>query len=124
MKGTDHFGGDRFRVWIARYQRWRPGDYRDVPPTAVAVEPAEPGTMSGEEAATYVAAFNRSALGRSGNLWAVALPVKVWYQGEPRPGEIIEVQRRRIRTGRAHKKRPPRICQASTREGPPPRVQA
>ena len=89
MKGTSHPGGDRFRVWIARYEHWQPAGYREVPPAAVAVEPAEKGTMSGKEAATYVEAFNRAAFGRSGNLWAVALPVAVRYEGEPQPGQTI-----------------------------------
>jgi hypothetical protein len=90
MKGTSQKGGNRFRVWIARYARWQPAGYRQVPPAAVAVEPAEEGTMSVEEAATYVEAFNRAALGRSARLWAVALPVSVRYEGEPRPGQRIE----------------------------------
>lgn len=92
MTSTDHLGGDRFRVWIARYDRWQPGDYREVPPAAVAVEPAEEDTMSGEEASTYVEAFNRAALAGARNLWAVALPVRVRYEGEPRPGQAIVVQ--------------------------------
>ncbi len=89
MNYTDHFGGDRFRVWIARYEHWQPAGYGEVPPAAVAVEPAEGDVMSAEEAATYVEAFNRVALGRSGKLWAVALPVYVRYEGEPEPGQTI-----------------------------------
>jgi hypothetical protein len=94
MNGTAHLGG-RFRVWIARYVDWLPGSGDEVPPAAVAVEPAEQGTMSGEEAATYVEAFNAAALDRPGNLWAVALPVEVRYEGEPRPGQEIEIPRPR-----------------------------
>jgi hypothetical protein len=90
MKRTGHPGGDRFRVWIARYKHWQPADYRQVPPAAVAIEPAEQDTMSADEAATYVEAFNRAALERSVGLWAVALPVTVRYEGEPQPGETIE----------------------------------
>ena len=92
MKDTSHPRGRRFRVWIARYEHWQPECHRQVPPAAVAVEPAEGGTMSAEEAATYVEAFNRAALARPGRLWAVALPVRIRYEGEPRPGQVIEVQ--------------------------------
>ena len=91
MKDTCDSRGNRFRVWIARYEQGRPGDCGGVPPGAVAVEPAEEGTMSGEEAAVYVEAFNRAAYGRSGKLRAVALPVVVRYHGEPRPGQVIDV---------------------------------
>jgi hypothetical protein len=120
MNGTDHLGG-RFRVWIARYEDWRPGSDRDVPPAAVAVEPAEQGTMSREEAGEYVEAFNTAALGRPGNLWAVALPVKVRYEGEPRPGQTIAAAGEVTSGGARAKKSPPRVCQASTRDGLPPR---
>ena len=88
---TGHPGGNRFRVWIARYEQWQPADYQQVPRAAVAVEPAEEGTMSAEEAGTYVEAFNRAALGSPEGLSAVALPVKVRYEGEPRPGQTIDV---------------------------------
>ena len=44
--------------------------------------------MSSRRAGLYVEAFNRSAAGR-GNRWAVALPVKVRYEGEPGIGEPI-----------------------------------
>jgi len=124
MKRTGHPGGNRFRVWIARYEHWQPGSCTDVPPAVVAIEPAERDTMSADEAATYVEAFNRAALGRSGSLWAVALPVTVRYEGEPRPGEMIEVHDGRYRARPAQKKGPPYVCQASTRDGLPPRESA
>ena len=124
MKGTTHSVGDRFRVWIARCEHCQPGGYGEVPPAAVAVEPAEQNTMSADEAATYVEAFNQAALARSANLWAVALPVTIRYEGEPRPGEVIEVQGVRSRAGLAQKKSPPGVCQAPTRDGLPPRESA
>ena len=124
MKGTTHSEGDRFRVWIARCEHCQPGGYGKVPPAAVAVEPAEQDTMSADEAATYVEAFNRAALGRSGRLWAVALPVTVSYEGEPRPGEVIEVHRVRFQARRAQKKSPPFVRRASMRDGLPPRESA
>ncbi len=84
----------RFRVWIAGGQHGagqhgtdvgRPG----VSPAAVALEPAEEGTMSAEQAVAYVEAFNRSAVRAARDVCAVAVPVTVEYRGEPRPGEQI-----------------------------------
>jgi hypothetical protein len=81
----------RYRVWIASYKDWAPQNCRDVPPDAVASEPAEPGTMSAAQAARYVEAFNRTALARQRKLWAVALPVTLHYEGEPVPGQPLPV---------------------------------
>ena len=91
MKQTDCARGSRFRVWIAAYDRWQPTDFGDVPTAAVAIEPAEDGTMSKSQADAYVEAFNRAALGGRRKIWAVALPVTVRYQGDPRPGEKIDL---------------------------------
>ena len=79
----------RYRVWIAAYRGWRPKSYCDVPPDAVAIEPAERGTMSARQAARYVEAFNRAALARDGRIWAVAILISVRYDGEPRPGQSL-----------------------------------
>lgn len=83
----------RFRVWIVRYEEWQPEDLHCVPPCAVALEPAEQGTMSGRQAALYAEAFNRAALAASRRLWAVALPVELRYEGEPRAGEVLVAPR-------------------------------
>lgn len=83
----------RFRVWIARYDNWFPADSRAMPPRAVALEPAEEEPMSVEEAEVYVRAFNREALARSCQLWAVALRVAVRYEGDPQPGQVLELGR-------------------------------
>ena len=90
MKRTVADRTGRFRVWIAAYEHWRPSDVGDVPPKAVAIEPAEEGTMSGDQAVAYVEAFNRTAIGRPRRIWAVAMPVTVRYEGEPKAGETIE----------------------------------
>jgi len=90
MKRTTADRTRRFRVWIAAYDDWRPSDARDLPPKAVALEPAEEGTMSGDQAVAYVEAFNRTAIERPRRIWAVALPVTVRYEGEPQAGETIE----------------------------------
>jgi hypothetical protein len=81
----------RYRVWIAAYQQWQPANCQDVPPQAIALEPAEQGTMSARQARRYVAAFNRAALGQGRRLWAIALPVAVRYEGDPRPGQLLKL---------------------------------
>lgn len=84
-----------YRVWIARCESWQPAHNQDIPPRAVAIRPAEPGTYSRRAAARYVEAFNRAALNRGhARVWAVAVPVTIVYQGDPRPGELIESQGR------------------------------
>jgi hypothetical protein len=95
------------RVWIVGYSArdFRPVDWLDVPPNAVAIEPAETEPMSPDRAHRYVEAFNRAAFGCSSEekpsekpekrgkkakkRWAVAVPVAVRYDGEPRPGEKL-----------------------------------
>ena len=89
MRVTGGEGVGRFRVWITAYEHGQPSDFRGVPPGAIALEPAEEELMSDGQAAAYVEAFNRAASSRSRKIWAVALPVTVRYDGEPRPGESI-----------------------------------
>ena len=45
--------------------------------------------MTARKARRYVEAFNRSALGGVRKVWAVALPVRIRYEGDPRPGELV-----------------------------------
>jgi len=77
-------------VWIAAYQDWQPAGCQDMPPQAVALEPAEEGTMSARQARRYVLAFNRVALSQGRGLWAVALPVALRYEGDPQPGQVLQ----------------------------------
>jgi hypothetical protein len=86
----DHTAANRYRVWIARYDHWRPAGPQAVPPRAVALEPAEPGTMSAAQAACYAEAFNRTALAGGRKIWAVVLPVIVRYDGDAQPGQLLE----------------------------------
>ncbi|MFH1924710.1 MAG: hypothetical protein ABIP48_33075 [Planctomycetota bacterium] len=88
---TDYYNdpSGRHRVWIAGYRDWKPGGYSEVPPDAVALEPAENGDLSAREAARYVEAFNRAALAGRRKIWAVAVPVAVRYDGEPCPGQPL-----------------------------------
>jgi hypothetical protein len=81
---------NRHRVWIVRYAGRRPNGWCELPTGAVAVEPAERGTMTARRARQYVEAFNRAAEGGREQVWAVALPVSIRYQGDPQPGQAID----------------------------------
>jgi hypothetical protein len=79
----------QYRVWIARVSGWQPREFADVPPMAVALEPAEEGLMSARQAARYVQVFNRIVLRTGPKVWAIALPVAIRYQGDPVPGQRL-----------------------------------
>ena len=79
----------RYRVWIVRYQQRPPATWHDVPPGAIAVEPAEQGTMTAGRARQYVEAFNRAVQEGRRKIWAVALPVVIHYMGDPQPGKAL-----------------------------------
>jgi hypothetical protein len=79
----------RYRVWIVRYEHGQPSGWHDVPAGAIAIEPAERGTMTGRRARRYIEAFNRAAQNGRQRIWAVALPVVIRYVGEPQPGEPV-----------------------------------
>ena len=89
MIGPNDDQSTAYRVWIAAYRDWTPRSYGDVPPRATALEPAEQGTMSTRQAARYVEAFNRAALASGRPIWAVAVPVTIRWDGEPRPGQSL-----------------------------------
>ena len=84
---------NRCRVWIVRYEEAAPAGWHDIPPDAVAIEPAERHVMTASQAKRYVEAFNRAALGRARKVWAVALPIRIRYEGDPRPGEALRTGR-------------------------------
>ncbi len=83
-----------FRVWIAACGNWQPKHAHDWPSEATAMEPAEEGVLSAHQAACYVKAFNRAALGQGLQVWAVALPVVVRYEGDLRPGQKLAISAR------------------------------
>jgi hypothetical protein len=93
MNWESRNAGGRYRVWLVSYRGWQPGSYVDVPPESVALEPAEEATMSARRAARYVEAFNRAASERRRCVWAVAIPVGSRYEGEPRPGQPMPLQK-------------------------------
>lgn len=80
---------DVFRIWIADVSHWQPGSWRDLPDDAIVVELAVPGWFSSGEAMAYIEGHNRAAIERRDHRWAVAVPVVIYYQGDPRPGERI-----------------------------------
>jgi hypothetical protein len=90
MRQDGKTGPNRYRVWIAAVSDWQPQECTDVPPNAVAIEPAEEGTMSVRQAVGYVRAFNRVLLGKHPKVWAIAFPVTTRYEGEPEQGEMIK----------------------------------
>jgi hypothetical protein len=45
--------------------------------------------MTATQASRYVEAFNRAARGGARKICAVALPVRVRYDGDPRSGELL-----------------------------------
>ena len=74
-----------FRIWITRIHRWQPRSWQDLPTEATALELAEPDCFTALEALAYLEGHNSAALGRQDRRWAVAVPVVLTYQGEPRP---------------------------------------
>jgi hypothetical protein len=78
-----------FRLWIARYDNWRPERWNDAPPQATALELIEDSSFSEEEARLFLEGFNSQMLAADRPLWAVAVPVVLRYDGDPRPGELI-----------------------------------
>ncbi len=78
-----------FRLWIARYDDWRPERWNDAPPLATALELIEDSSFSEEEARLFLEGFNSQMLVSDRPLWAVAVPVVLRYDGDPQPGEPI-----------------------------------
>lgn len=77
----------RFRVWITHCENdWRPRAWNDVPPVAVACEPAAEVAYTHTEAAAFVEGFNRAMLAQPRQVWAVAVPVTLRYDGDAQPG--------------------------------------
>jgi hypothetical protein len=81
-----------YRIWISRYQDWQPGDWHEVPPRAIAIEPAEAGPLTTEQARAFLEGFNRAMLRARGHLWAVAVPVAVRYEGDAQSDQVVTGQ--------------------------------
>lgn len=78
-----------YRVWLAGYVDWEPSTWSDVPPSSMAIRPAEPGCMTSEQAAQYIQSFNQAMLAKPKNVWAVGVCVAVQYQGDLSPGQTL-----------------------------------
>ncbi len=82
--GVGSFG---FRVWLATYDDyWRPEAWHELPPVATAFEPVADRLYNEAEAGAFVEGFNRSMLAEPRQLWAVAVPVTIRYDGDAHPG--------------------------------------
>lgn len=80
----------KYRVWLVGFTEWEPERWSDVPPEAVAIEAAEEGWLSVEEAAVFVRSFNSAMLTHPKRIWAVPVPVEVRYEGDLTVGQPIE----------------------------------
>lgn len=85
-------GGELFRVWILYCEPWEPRHATDIPPRGVAVEPAETGCFSAAEARDYVEGFNGSPE-RPRALWAIRVPVRLRWDRDIAPGDLIRLDR-------------------------------
>jgi hypothetical protein len=81
--------GSLFRVWIARYEKWRPVSWDELPPRATAVEPADTAAMSAREAIRFLEGFNRTMIARLLPVWAIAVPVTIQFEGDLHIGDIV-----------------------------------
>jgi hypothetical protein len=81
--------GPLYRIWIAEVRDWQPVHWYDVPPAAIAWQPAEAGCFAADHACGYLESFNRQMLADSRPLWAVALPVRIEVAGDVQAGERI-----------------------------------
>ena len=82
----------RYRLWITHKRGNASPPDADPPSSTVVLEPAERGTMSLRQAARYVAAFNQAAQSHGRPVRAIALPVALRYEGDPVPGQLLEVE--------------------------------
>ncbi|MGD9723287.1 MAG: hypothetical protein AB7O59_18360 [Pirellulales bacterium] len=80
----------RFRLWIASTTDWRPTQWHELPPRATALEPVDEGLYTVDEAALFVQEFNATMVADpQRQLWAVAVPVTVRYEGDAHTGMPI-----------------------------------
>lgn len=78
-----------FRLWIAGYSGWCPTNWTDRPPLATALEPVSEATYSAEDARLFLEGFNSQMLRDARQLWVVAVPVALRFEGDLRPGDEI-----------------------------------
>jgi len=71
------------------YRDWHPRRWSEIPATGVALKPAHDWVLTRQEADTYVETFNRRMLTRPKQLWAVAIPVTIRFEGDLREGQSV-----------------------------------
>ena len=79
-----------FRVWLVGFDRWQPTTWYEMPPEAVAIEPADDACMSGDAATLFVQGFNETTLARHSQIWAIPVPVQVTYEHDLVPGQRLK----------------------------------
>ncbi len=82
-----------FRLWITSYRQWRPECWSDRPPLATALEPVSDAIYSAEDAQLFLEGFNSQMLRDERELWVVAVPVTLRFEGDVRPGDEIRADR-------------------------------
>ena len=78
-----------FRVWLVGFDRWQPTTWYEIPPEAVAIEPADEDCMTGDAATLFVQGFNEITLARHSQIWAIPVPVHVTYEHDLVPGQRL-----------------------------------
>jgi NADPH-dependent 2,4-dienoyl-CoA reductase/sulfur reductase-like enzyme len=78
-----------YRIWITHCAGWRPRNWYDVPPAAVALSPLGEECCTADDAALLVEGFNRRMLASPGGWWAVAVPVWIRYEGDLVAGQPV-----------------------------------
>ncbi|MBX3411561.1 MAG: hypothetical protein KF708_02495 [Pirellulales bacterium] len=84
--------GQKYRVWLVGFGEWEPERWSDVPPESVAIEAAEEGWLSVDEAAVFVRSFNTAMLTHPKRVWAIPVPVVVRYEGDLTAGQTVEAE--------------------------------
>jgi hypothetical protein len=78
-----------YRVWVTRYQDWRPSRWNETPPHSRVVEPVVEGCLSWAEACAVLAGFNETML--AATRWAVDEPCEPLWAVATR----VDLRRRR-----------------------------
>ena len=93
----------RYRVWLIRYDDWRPRSWRAAPPRGLALGPADEQPMTAEQADAFVRSFNSKMLSAPKQIWAVAIKIRLAYEGDLEAGQVVTremVQRAPLVAGR------------------------
>ncbi len=84
----EHSHAAKAAWWGDDLRQWRPMCWADRPPLATALEPVS-DAISAEDAQLFLEGFNSQMLRDERELWVVAVPVTLRYEGDLRPGDEI-----------------------------------